>query len=169
MGSSRFVQNSQIYVAFTIVDHNDGPLDSTIIYVDMSLYNHAQFIGIAVDSADALTYTLRQTTQDNDGGSDSKDLDITEFYRKEATTDALALAVAQWTRVTQTAAATFTLTAGSGGMVSAEWDAADMDADGGFRWAHVTISDPGNAKNGTGLFILTEPRFPQQTTDQAIT
>ena len=86
MGSSRFVQNTQIYAAFSPVDHNDAALTTLIQYVDMSLYNHVVFIGIANDSADALTYTMQQSTQDNDGGSDIKDLDFTEFYRKEDTT-----------------------------------------------------------------------------------
>lgn len=169
MGSSRVVQNTQIHQAFTTVDHDSGILTSAVIFVDMSLYNHCQFIVGHNDVATAITYTMLQSTQDNDGGSDSKAVNFTEFYSKEGTTDALLLAVGPWTRNTQSAANTMANTAGTASLLSVEFDAADLDADGGFRWLHAEISDPGATSLGWGLFILTEPRYPQQITPSAIT
>lgn len=106
------------------------------------------------------TMTFDQATT-NAGGS-SKPLSVVDtIYRKQAATDLLSTGV--WTKVSQTAAATY-IDADAAEQVllhAVEFKVADLDVDGGFDHIRMTVADVGgNAQLGAGLYILCNPAHP---------
>lgn len=135
---------------------------STGDYVSLANHNHCAVVfasGLGT-AADDPTITLQQAT-DASGGS-VKDLNFTVIYRKQASTDLSA--VGSWTRTTQTAANTYTNgTSGEEVFIwVVEFDAADLDADGGFEFLRATVNDLTTANaEGYICYLLSEPRYPR--------
>ena len=160
--SFRFIQNSNPTQAFATVDLNDGVVTGD--WVNMALYNHVALMLTHADVAAVVTYTIEQA--DSASGGNNKALDFTVYYDKEGTVDLTA--VGTWTRNTRAATNTIATTSGSEAMVVVEFDAADLDADAGFTFVQCSVSDPGAACPGSGVWHLMEPRFAQQITDSAL-
>ena len=110
------------------------------------------------------TYTIEQA--DSVTGGNNKALDFAVYYDKEGTVDLTA--VGTWTRNTRTATNTVATTSGSEAMVIVEFDAADWDAEGGFTFVQCSVSDPGAACPGSGVWHLMGARYAQQITDSAL-
>lgn len=99
---------------------------------------------------------------DTNAGGNSKTLAVVDTaYKKQAATDLLSTGV--WTKVAQTAAATFT-DADAGEQVkihAVEIKVSDLDVDNGFDHIRMTVPDVGaNAQLGAGLYILANPAYP---------
>ena len=86
-------------------------------------------------------------------------MQFTDLWHKQAT---VLTATATWTHVTQTASETYTdaTSAEDAAIWVVEFDASDLDSDGGFDCVSMNCSDVGsNAQLGCALYILTEPRY----------
>lgn len=111
-------------------------------------------------AADDPTVTLRQATDNADSGGKALTV-IDTVYTKQAATSLLAVGV--WTKVTQTAAATYTDADGAEqeALWAIEVRAEDLDVDGGFDHIRMTVADVGgNAQLGAGYYILCDPKHP---------
>lgn len=102
------------------------------------------------------TITLLQAT--SIAPSSAKALNFTTLYYKQGTLSS----VGTWTKVTQTAANTYTNATASEN--EAVWvidiKAEDLDVDNGFDCVQVTIADAGSVNQLAALtFILHEPRY----------
>lgn len=112
------------------------------------------------------TITLAQATDVAFGTT--KALTFTTIYTKQAT---VLTATGTWTKVTQTAAATYT--EGTSGESAAVWviefNAEDLDVDNGYDCLRATLNDVGDtAQYGCILYLMTKPRYPQATLPSAI-
>lgn len=109
-------------------------------------------------AADDPTLTLRQATAV--AGTSVKDLAvITTVYKKQGT----LTGVGTWTKVTQTAAATFVgdgTSAEEEGLYVIHVEADELDVDNGFDCIVANIGDTGtNAQLGAVLYVLNGPRY----------
>jgi hypothetical protein len=114
-------------------------------------------IGTASDDP---TLTVEQATT-NAGGS-SKNLAVVDtVYTKQAGTNLLSTGT--WTKVTQTAAATYTeaTSAEQEALWAVEINTQDLDVDGGFDHIRARVADIGsNAQLGAFYYILCGPKYP---------
>jgi hypothetical protein len=138
-------------------------------WVSMKLYGKIAviFLSAVGTAADDPTITLQQATAV--AGTGAKDLDFTVIHTKQAATDLSSTGI--YTRVTQTAANTFTngTSAEEDLIWVIEFDADQLDADNGFDCVRATVADiGGNAQLGALLYDLTEPRYPEDILASAI-
>ena len=93
-------------------------------------------------------------------GGSSKALTVTTFYHKTATTDLTATPT--WTKVTQAAAATVTVSAwaAKSKLCAVEFHAEELDFANGFTFLDVALSGASAATLGYVLFLLGEARYP---------
>ena len=106
------------------------------------------------------TVTFRQAKDNADGSGKALSV-VDTIYRKQAATSLLA--VGQWTKTTQSAAATYTegTSAEEEALWAIEIRAEDLDVDGGFDHIRMTVADVGgNAQLGAGYYILCDPKHP---------
>lgn len=125
------------------------------------------FFKAAGTAGDDPTLTLRQAT--SVGGGSVKDLAcIDEYYIKQGT----LTAVEQFTKTTQTAAATIAMNATSAesqALVVFEVDAASLDVANGFDCIVVNVGDVGtNAQLGCLLYIPQHLRYAGELPQSAI-
>ena len=76
-----------------------------------------------------------------------------------------------WTKVTQTAAATYTdaTSAEEAAVWWIEFNAEDLDVDNRFDCIRMRVADIGsNAQLGCGLYLLSDPAFGDETLESAI-
>ena len=156
----RYIQNGNPTQAFPTVDLNDGAITGD--WINVALYPHFAILLTHADVAAAVTYTFQQAS--SIAGADNADLDLTVYYDKEGTVDLTA--VGTWTRNTQAAANTVATTSGSEAMVIVEWDAVDLNP--GLTFVQCSVSDPGAACPGSGVWHLMGARYAQQITDSAL-
>lgn len=155
--SKNLLEEIMIVPGFRPVDlsagANAGDYVSLDEYESIVVVFHSA-IGTAGDDP---TLTIQQA-QDN-AGTGVKALNFTELWVKQAATNLLA--VAQWTKVTQAAANTYT------SAVSAEQEAlwavpfhvSDLDRENGFTHIIASVADVGtNAQLGALYYILGHPR-----------
>lgn len=160
MPAFRYIQNSNPTQAFPTVDLNDGAITGD--WVNVALYPHFALLLTHADVAAVVTYTFQQASDSL--GNNNADLDTTVYYDKEDPTDLTA--VGQWTRNTQAAANTVATTSGSEAMVIVEWDADDLTP--GLTFVQCSVSDPGAACPGSGIWHLMGARYAQQLTPSAL-
>jgi len=85
------------------------------------------------------------------------------FTRVDTKSGADIFAVGQFTKVTQASANTYSAVGGAGNtqaIVLVEFNAEDLDVEGGFDCIRATIADVGStAQLAAMLYVLTQPRF----------
>jgi len=152
----RIAEEMQIASAFVPVNMATAANDGE--YVSLRNYRH---VGIllhkgagAVGEPPTITVQQAKTT----AGVGVKDLTFTTVYVKNG---ADLGAIGQFTKVTQAAAKTYALAAGNTeALVLIEFNAEDLDADGGFDCIRATIADVGNTSQIAGLlYLLSSPRY----------
>lgn len=165
--SEKFLQHITIESAIIPIDlagqANNGD------WVSMKNYRKALVVLFcdAGTAGEDPVFKLQQAT--DVAGTSAKDLLFTTIYEKVGTLSS----VTAWTRVTQTAATSYT-NAASGeaqNLIVVEVDAAELDVDGGFDCIQLSVADTGvtAGKIGAGLYILFDPRYPQAAMDTALT
>ncbi len=165
---SLLVQNAQIVPAIIPIDlataNNDGD------WVNMENYQHCAVIFMADvgTAAQDPIFTVRQAT--SNAGAGAKALTFTDIWEKEGATAINAIGV--MTHRTQAAANTYTSATGGENeqLIVVEFDAIDLDVANDFTHIQLQIPDTGATagKFGMGLYILTEPRYPQDINVTAI-
>lgn len=95
------------------------------------------------------------------GGGPSKGLNFTTLYTKQAATNLQS--TGQWTKVTQTAAASYTFNGTSAEqalLAVIDVDARDLDVDNDFKFLRADVADTGaaGAQLGALMYILYNPR-----------
>ena len=119
-------------------------------------------IGTAGDDP---TVTVMQCTDVASGTN--KALNFVELFTKQGT----QTTTGTWTRVTQTAANTYTnaTLAESPAIIRIEFDADDLDVTNGYDCIYATVADVGgNPQLGCLHYYLSQPRYGQATTPSAI-
>lgn len=160
-------ENSQIVSAFVPVNMATAANDGD--WVSLRGFNKLLillFKGIGTAGEDPV-FTLRQAT--DVAGAGAKALDFTVIRSKVGATALNAIGV--FTETTQTAANTFTdiASAENEAMILVEVLAEDLDVSGDFDCVQLQIPDVGTgAQIGCGLYILTEPRYPQDLPESSI-
>jgi hypothetical protein len=165
----RLIDECQICSGFIPVDTQTGGNVGDVV----SLKNYANLtvlfykaVGVANDDP---VLTFEQGT-DVAFGTNKVLAVIDEYWRKEG---ADLTAIGTFTRVTQSASQTVTLSATSAesaGLYVFEIDASDLDVDGGYDCVRVTVADTGaaGAQLGCMLYILSGPRHASSTLPSAI-
>ena len=164
----RLIDETQIVSGFVPVDTQSGANVGDV--VSLKNYNRLTVIffkaaGVANDDP---VLTFEQGT-DVAFGTAKNLATIDEYWKKEGT----LTAIGEFTRVTQSAAATVTLSATSAesqGLYVFEIDAADLDNANGYDCVRVTVADTGaaGAQLGAMLYILSGPRHAAETMPSAI-
>ena len=164
----RLIDETQIVSGFVPVDTQSGANVGDV--VSLKNYNRLTVIffkaaGVANDDP---VLTVEQGT-DVAFGTAKNLATIDEYWKKEGT----LTAIGEFTRVTQSAAATVTLSATSAesqGLYVFEIDAADLDNANGYDCVRVTVADTGaaGAQLGAMLYILSGPRHAAETMPSAI-
>lgn len=153
----KFLENHQIVMGVLPLDLQTA---RTGDYVSLKNYRHLTVVVLknAGTDGDDQTLTFNQATAV--AGTGAKGLSVTEYHEKEGT----LTGIGQWTRVTQSAAATVALgdpSAQSEALYVFEFDADELDVDNGFDCVSVDSDGAGsNAQLGAILYILSEPRHP---------
>jgi hypothetical protein len=163
----RLVENAQIIPAFLPV--NLATAANTGDWVSLANYNHVAIVFIKGPGAAGEDPTITIAQASDAAGSDTKALTFTVVHKKQAAT--ILTATGTFTRVTQTAAATFTHTdlGEAAAVIVIEFDAEELDAANGFKFIQASVDDVGSTSQiGTVLYILTEPRFADRTPVSAI-
>lgn len=147
----------QIAAAFIPVSLIGGANDGD--WVSLKHYRHLTCVLFKAPGAatEAPTITLEQAT--GVGGTAAKALTFTRVDKKQ---DTDLFTVGQFTKVTQTAAATFTHTdlGTAAAIILIDINAEDLDVENGFDCVRMRVADPGTtAQLGAGLYILSEPRY----------
>ena len=165
MSKAKFITQNNIISGIIPLDLQTA---RTGEWVSMKNYNHLSVVlyKAAGTAGDDVTITMAQATVV--AGTDTKALTFTDIWTKEAT--ALTTATA-WTHTAQTAAATYTTTTNA--EVQAIWviefDAEDLDAANNFDCVNAATGDVGsNAQLGAVLYILSDPRYPQELPIDAV-
>jgi hypothetical protein len=138
-------------------------------YVSLKLHPEVTvvFIKMAGDAGEDPTITLQQATAV--AGTGVKALTFTDIYTKQG---ADLTAVGQWTRVTQTAASTYT--SATGGETAEVWAipirASQLDVDNGFDCIRASVADLGSGSSvfGTLFYILGPCGYQQEILPSAI-
>lgn len=162
-----FVEMHNIVQGFKPVDLQTGANNGD--WVSMKNYGKIAvvFMSAVGTAADDPTITLQQATDVS--GAGAKDLDFTVIHTKQAATDLSS--TGQYTKVTQTAANTFTnATSAEEDLIwIVEFDADQLDVDNAFDCVRATVADIGsNAQLGVLFYDLTETRYPEDLLPSAI-
>lgn len=173
--NQHFVEKNQIAQGFLPVLMNSGANAGD--WVSLKNYGRVAivFFKAVGTGGDDPVITLEQATDVSAGGA--KALNITRVDKKQAATNLLA--VGTFTKSTSDSPAsndTFSTNtwtnsdlAEQAAIVVIDVKAEDLDIDGGFDCIRASIADVGtNAQLGCLLYILHEPRYPQETLPSAI-
>lgn len=164
-----FLQENDIVSAFVPVDTQTGANAGD--YVCLKNWKRVAYVlfKAAGKANDDPVVTFYQATAV--AGTDAKVLTkCDECYYKEGT----LTSVGTWTKATQTAASTYTAgtsSAESQGIYVFEFDASDLDVANGFDCFMASLADTGaaGAQLGCGFYILSGPRYAQETLPTPIT
>lgn len=154
---SRLVETLNICEGFLPVNMATAANDGD--WVSLKGYGHVAVVlfGAVGTQAESPTLTIEQATAV--AGTGAKALNFTNIYKKQAATNLQA--VNTWTLVTQAAANTYTET-NVGDLAKlwvVEFDAEDLDVNGGFDCIRGRVADVGTGPElGALLYILSEPR-----------
>ncbi len=148
----------QVAAAFVPVSLAGGANDGD--WVSLKNYRHVTilFYGAAGAATEPATITVEQASAVD--GTGAKALTFTTIYKKH---DANLETVGQFTKVTQTAANTYPLGTTTGdkqAIILIDFNAEDLDVEGGFDCIRGRIADVGTtAQIGAMLYILSDPRY----------
>jgi len=153
----KFVEEHQICAGFNPVDMNTGANNGD--WVSMKLYNHLTcilFKGIGTAGEDPI-FKMQQATAV--AGTAAKDLLFTTIYFKAGT----LTSIGEFTKVVQAAATSYVnaVHAEVAAIYVVEFNAEDLDTEGGFDCVQASVADIGAGANpqlGACLYILSEPR-----------
>ena len=157
MGKASFVENNQIVAAIIPIDLAAGANNGD--WVSMKNHRHLTviFYAAAGTAGDDPIFKLQQATAV--AGTAAKDLLFDTIYVKSGT----LTSVGTFTKVTQTAATTYTdaTHAEIQKIYVVELDAEDLDVANGFDCVQLSVADvgAGGAQIGCGLYILSNPRY----------
>jgi hypothetical protein len=166
---TRLIDEVQIASGFVPVDTQTASNPGDVV----SLKNYAHltvlFFKAAGTAGDDPVLTFEQATDVAFGTSKNLAV-IDEYWRKEG---ADLTAIGTFTRVTQSASQTVTLSATSAesqGIYVFEIDAADLDVDNGYDCVRVTVADTGSAgaQLGCMLYLLSGARNASDVLPSAI-
>jgi hypothetical protein len=154
--AERFLQSMGIEAAIVPVDLQTA--DNTGDWVNLALFQSViiLFIKGAGTAGQDPVFTLNQAQDVS--GTGAKALPFTTIYSKVGTLDS----VAQFTRVTQAAAGTYTdaVSAEAQAIMAVEVAAEDLDINNGFTCVQLVIPDVGgNAQIGTAVYLMMGPRY----------
>ena len=161
----RLIDHTQLVSGFVPVDMQTAANNGDV--VSMKNYTHLTVVffkgaGTAADDP-VLTFTQAQEVAYSNTANLAT---IDEYWRKEGT----QTGIGTFTRVTQTASQTVTLSGSSAeseGLYVFEIDAEDLTA--GYDCVRVSVADVGgNAQLGCLLYILSGPRYAMATMPSAI-
>ena len=159
MASEHAIQRIGIEAGFVPVDMQTGANAGDWV----SLQNYSRMIAVLYKTAgtagDDPVISMLQATDAS--GSGSKALNTSVIYEKSGT----LASTAQWTRQTQTAAATYTnaTSAEAQGLFAIEVAAEDLDLANSFSFVSISVADTGsNAALGCAFYIMMDPRNAQQ-------
>jgi hypothetical protein len=161
----RLIEQMQIVAGFGPVDMQTAANDGD--WVSLKNYNHVAVVlfKAAGTAGDDPTLTLEQAT--GVAGTGAKALTFTTIHTKQGT----LTSVGTFTKVTQAAAATYTdaTSAEVAAIWVVEFDAQDLDVEGGFDCIRARVADVGgNAQLGCLFYLLSEPRYSQAILPSAI-
>lgn len=146
----------QIAAGFVPVDMAAGANNG--VWVSLKNHRHLAIVFFKAAGAvgEAPTVTVQQAS--DVAGTGAKALNFTRVDKKD---NANVLTVGQFTKTTQASANTHALAAGNTqAIVLIEFNAEDLDAEGGFDCVRATVADVGTtAQVGALLYILTGPRY----------
>jgi hypothetical protein len=156
-GMKLFSEEAQLAAGFVPINLATGANDGD--WVSMKNYRHLAVIIFkgAGAAAEDPTVTMEQAT--NVAGSGAKALNFTTIYSKEG---ADLFTIGTFTKITQAAAATYTsATLGDNqALLVIEFNAEDLDVEGGFDCVRVRIADVGaTSQIGAALYLLSGPRY----------
>lgn len=153
----KLIDNHQLAIGFVPV--NMAAAANPGDYVSLKNYNHVAVVFVKAAGAAGEDPVLTIQQAQDVAGTGAKALNFTEINVKQG---ADLQAIGTFTKVTQAAANTYTeATSGEAQAIwVVEFDAEDLDVDGGFDCITASVADVGvTAQNGTVLFILSEPRY----------
>jgi|ERR1051326_6287447 hypothetical protein len=155
MQGGRLLENLNLIEGFPVVDTNGG---KTGDWVSLQNYKRCVIIFAAGAGTGDSVVTLAQAK--DAAGTGSKALTFTTFYSKAATTDLTA--TANWTKTTQTAAATATIAswAAKSKLCAIEVHAEELDFANQFYFLNAAISGASAATLGYVLYLMGEARYP---------
>ena len=154
ISNSLILENTQIVAGFGPVDMQSGANAGD--WVSLKNYRKVAIVlfkGVGT-AGDDPTLTLQQATAV--AGTGAKDLTFTTIYKKQGTLSAIG----QWTKVTQTAATSYTdaTSAEAAAIWVVEVNAEDLDVANGFDCVQASVADVGsNAQLGALLYLLSDP------------
>lgn len=164
--TARFVEKSQIVSGVVPVNlataANDGDWVSLKDYGKLTV---VFFKGAGAAGEDP-TLTMEQAKDVS--GTGAKALDFTDIYTKQGSDLAT---IGQFTKVTQTAANTYTeATSGEEEAIwVVEFNAEDLDVSNGFACIRARVASVGaTSQIGTILYLLGDARYPQEALPSAI-
>lgn len=155
MQGGRLLENLNLVEGFPVADTNGG---KTADWISVQNYKRCVVIFAAGAGTGDSIVTLNQAQSAT--GTGSKALTFTTFYTKTATTDLSA--VANWTKTTQAAAATATISAwaAKSKLCAIELHAEELDFANSFYFVNAVLSGASAATLGYVLFLLGEARYP---------
>lgn len=157
MGKAKFIENNQLVAGIIPVDLAGGANAGD--WVSLKQYGHVTCVlykaaGVAGDDP---IFKIQQATAV--AGTSAKDLLFDTVYTKTGT----LTSVGQFTKVTQTAATSYTdaTDAEKQAVYVVEFDAEDLDVENGFDCIQMSVADVGSggAQLGCGFYILSNPRY----------
>ena len=161
--SEKFLQMADIVSAFVPVDMQTGANDGDWI----SMANFSRVLCVLFKGAgtagDDPIFKLQQAT--DNAGAGAKDLNFAVIYEKVGA----QASTLDFTRVTQTAAASYTNTASAEveAIIAVEIQADELDVDGGFDHIQLSVANVGgNAQLGCAFYIMDGAAYPQQIAAQ---
>lgn len=163
MATKLLAEEVNICAGFVPVDMAAGANSGD--WVSLKNYRHVSIVLFKAAGAvgEPAVITVQQAT--DVAGTGAKALNFTRVDHKSG---ADIFTVGAYTKVTQAAANTYSAVGGAGNtqaIVQIDFNAEDLDADGGFDCIRATIADPGaTAQLGALFYILTGPRYtPMQS------
>jgi len=156
----------QIVSAIVPVDLETGANNGD--WVNLAQYDAVDVILFTAAGAgsDFLTLSFNQAKDVAGTGSKALGNVLTKYYLKQGT----LTSVGTFTKTTQTAAGSVTLTAVTSAVVGVHIKAEMLDQANGFSCVQLAIADPGSAGAylGCALYVMTGPRFIQEPMPSAI-
>lgn len=156
MQNSLFREQHQIVLAAVPSDTAAAALNGD--WVSLKNFNHVTILfahGIGSGSEDPVL-TIQQASKVD--GTGAKALNFTKYGKKSHATDITT--VGQFTETSQAAGNTLTGEGNAQELFAVEFDAADLDVDGGFDCIRATVADVGvTAQLAAIVYILSEPRY----------
>jgi hypothetical protein len=162
----KMIEHMQICEGFKPVDMQTAA--NTGDYVNLKGYDHCMIVFFKAIGTAGDDPTITVTQAQDVAGTGVKALNFTRVDKKQG---ADLTAIGQFTKVTQAEGNTFTHTdlAEQAAIIVIEFDASELDADGGFTCLKAAVADVGgNAQLGCLFYQLFDARYKEQPMPSAI-